>query len=105
MEVALENFSKLKKASKVVILGDMFELGKQSAIEHQAIVNYSRCLLPFSQTLYVGEHFCKASTKNKQFRNFEALKAYITNNPLIQESILIKGSRGMQLERLLEFIN
>ena len=104
MHVALDNFSKLKKASKVVILGDMFELGKQSAAEHQAIVNIADAFC-FSQTLYVGEHFCKASTKNKQFKNFEALKAYITNNPLIQESILIKGSRGMQLERLLEFIN
>ena len=104
MEVALENFSKLKKTSKVVILGDMFELGKQSAIEHQAIVNLADAM-PFSQTLYVGEHFYKTSTQNKQFRNFEDLKAYITANPLKQESILIKGSRGMQLERVLEFIN
>ena len=104
MEVALENFSKLKKASKVVILGDMFELGKQSAIEHQAIVNLADAM-PFSQTLYVGEHFYKTSTQNKQFRNFEDLKAYITANPLKQKSILIKGSRGMQLERILAIID
>lgn len=104
MKVALENFSKIKKASKMVILGDMFELGAQSTLEHQAIVNLADSM-PFSQTLYVGEHFYKANTQNKQFRNFEALKAYITANPLKQESILIKGSRGMQLERVLEFIN
>jgi UDP-N-acetylmuramoyl-tripeptide--D-alanyl-D-alanine ligase len=104
MEVALENFSMLKKVSKVVILGDMFELGKQSAVEHQAIVNLTDAMA-FSQTLYVGEHFYKTSSQNKKFRNFEALKAYITANPLTQKSILIKGSRGMQLERLLEFIN
>ena len=104
MEVALENFSKLKKASKIVILGDMFELGKQSATEHQAIVNIADAFC-FSQTLYVGAHFYKAQTKSKQFENFEALKAYITANPLTQKSILIKGSRGMQLERVLEFIN
>jgi UDP-N-acetylmuramoyl-tripeptide--D-alanyl-D-alanine ligase len=94
----------LKKVSKVVILGDMFELGKQSAVEHQAIVNLTDAMA-FSQTLYVGEHFYKTSSQNKKFRNFEALKAYITANPLTQKSILIKGSRGMQLERLLEFIN
>jgi UDP-N-acetylmuramoyl-tripeptide--D-alanyl-D-alanine ligase len=104
MEVALENFSKLKKASKVVILGDMFELGKQSAIEHQAIVNIADAFC-FSQTLYVGEHFYKTITQNKQFRNFEDLKAYITANPLKQKSILIKGSRGMQLERILAIID
>ena len=104
MEVALENFSQLKKASKVVILGDMFELGKQSALEHQSIVNLADSMA-FSQTLYVGEYFYKATTKNKKFRNFEALKAYIIANPLAQQSILIKGSRGMQLERILAIID
>ena len=104
MEVALENFSQLKKASKVVILGDMFELGDDSALEHQAIVNLADSMT-FSQTLYVGEHFYKATTKNKKIRNFEALKAYIIANPLAQQSILIKGSRGMQLERILAIID
>ena len=104
MEVALENFSQLKKASKVVILGDMFELGDDSALEHQAMVNLADAMT-FSQTLYVGEHFYKATTKNKKLRNFEALKAYIIANPLAQQSILIKGSRGMQLERILAIID
>ena len=104
MEVALENFSQLKKASKVVILGDVFELGDDSALEHQSIVNLADSMA-FSQTLYVGEHFYKATTKNKKFRNFEALKAYIIANPLAQQSILIKGSRGMQLERILAIID
>ena len=104
MEVALENFSQLKKASKVVILGDMFELGDDSGLEHQSIVNLADSMA-FSQTLYVGEHFYKATTKNKKIRNFEALKAYIIANPLAQQSILIKGSRGMQLERILAIID
>lgn len=104
MEVALENFSQLKKASKVVILGDMFELGDNSALEHQSMVNLADSMA-FSQTLYVGEYFYKATTKNKKFRNFEALKAYIIANPLAQQSILIKGSRGMQLERILAIID
>ena len=104
MEVALENFSKLKKASKIVILGDMFELGKQSATEHQAMVNLADAMA-FSQTLYVGEHFYKTTTKNKKFENFEALEAYLIENTLAQQSILIKGSRGMQLERILAIID
>ncbi|MFT5958912.1 MAG: UDP-N-acetylmuramoyl-tripeptide--D-alanyl-D-alanine ligase [Polaribacter sp.] len=104
MKVALENFSKIKKASKVVILGDMFELGNESSKEHQEIVNLADAFC-FSQTLYVGAHFYKAQTKNKQFENFEALEAYLIENTLENQSVLIKGSRGMQLERVLAFIN
>ena len=104
MEVALENFSTLKKASKVVILGDMFELGKQSAAEHQTIVNIADAFC-FSQTFYVGAHFYKTQTKNKQFENFEALEAYLIQNSLENKSVLIKGSRGMQLERILALID
>jgi UDP-N-acetylmuramoyl-tripeptide--D-alanyl-D-alanine ligase len=104
MEVALENFSKLTKPSKIVILGDMFELGSESEAEHQAIVNLADALC-FSQTLYVGAHFYKTQTNNKQFKNFESLKEYITTSNLDQQSILIKGSRGMRLEQILDFIN
>jgi UDP-N-acetylmuramoyl-tripeptide--D-alanyl-D-alanine ligase len=104
MKVALENFSKIKKASKVVILGDMFELGNESSLEHQEIVKLADAFC-FSQTLYVGAHFYKAQTKNKQFENFEALEAYLIENTLENQSVLIKGSRGMQLERVLAFIN
>jgi UDP-N-acetylmuramoyl-tripeptide--D-alanyl-D-alanine ligase len=104
MKVALENFSKIKKASKVVILGDMFELGNESSLEHQEIVKLADAFC-FSQTLYVGAHFYKAQTKNKQFENFEALEAYLIENTLENQSVLIKGSRGMRLERVLAFIN
>jgi UDP-N-acetylmuramoyl-tripeptide--D-alanyl-D-alanine ligase len=50
-------------------------------------------------------HFYKATTKNKKFENFEALEAYLIENTLAQQSILIKGSRGMQLERILAIID
>ena len=82
----------------------MFELGDDSALEHQSMVNLADSMA-FSQTLYVGEHFYKATTKNKKFENFEALEAYFIENTLAQQSILIKGSRGMQLERILAIID
>ena len=104
MKVALENFSKIKKPFKTVILGDMFELGKDSNKEHQEIVNLAD-EFSFFNTLYVGEHFFKTNTKNKQFKNYEELKKYIHKKPLENQSILIKGSRGMKLERILDFIN
>ncbi|TMM29135.1 UDP-N-acetylmuramoyl-tripeptide--D-alanyl-D-alanine ligase [Polaribacter aestuariivivens] len=103
MEAALENFSLIKEKSKTVILGDMFELGIETDEEHQKIVNLSD-KYSFDNTFYVGEHFFKASTTNKKFKNFEELKNYVIKNPLKNQSILIKGSRGMQLERVLEFI-
>jgi len=103
MKVALENFSKIKKELKTIILGDMFELGEESTREHQEIVNLADSFY-FTNTLYVGAHFYKADTKNKQFETFEALKNFITTNPIENQFLLIKGSRGMQLERILEFI-
>ena len=101
MKVALENFSKIKKEFKTVILGDMFELGEESTKEHQEIVNLADSFY-FTNTLYVGTHFYKADTENKQFESFEALNNFLTNEPVENHSILIKGSRGMQLERALD---
>jgi UDP-N-acetylmuramoyl-tripeptide--D-alanyl-D-alanine ligase len=104
MREALENFGKMTKASKTVILGDMFELGKESKKEHQEIVDLTDKLC-FENTFYVGEHFYKTDTKNKQFKTFEEMKNYLVKQPLKSSFILIKGSRGMQLERILEVID
>jgi UDP-N-acetylmuramoyl-tripeptide--D-alanyl-D-alanine ligase len=104
MKVALESFSKIKKSSKTVILGDMFELGKESDKEHQAIADLAdEC--SFSKTLYVGENFYKTQTKNNKFKNFEDLKNYISQHSIENQTVLIKGSRGMKLERILHLIN
>ena len=104
MKVALENFSKIEEKNKTVILGDMFELGEDSLREHQVITDLADSF-SFSNTLFVGENFFKSTTKNEQFKTFEDLKEYIIKKPLENQSILIKGSRGMKLERILDFIN
>jgi UDP-N-acetylmuramoyl-tripeptide--D-alanyl-D-alanine ligase len=104
MKAAIENFAKIKKEFQTVILGDMFELGEESSTEHQEIVDLAdKC--GFSNTFYVGEHFYKTDTKNKRFKTFETLRAYLLKKPLNDHSILIKGSRGMALERILDVIN
>ena len=103
MQVALENFDTLKAPSKVVILGDMFELGKESVHEHQAIVDVATAF-NFDETYFVGENFNIAKTNKPQFKTYQAFEEFLKKNPLKNSSILIKGSRGMRLERILEFI-
>ncbi|PQB07805.1 UDP-N-acetylmuramoyl-tripeptide--D-alanyl-D-alanine ligase [Polaribacter filamentus] len=103
MQVALENFDTLKAPSKVVILGDMFELGKESVHEHQVIVDVATAF-NFDEIYFVGENFNIAKTNKPQFKTYQAFEDFLKKNPLKNSSILIKGSRGMRLERILEFI-
>jgi len=103
MKVALKNFNILKATSKVVILGDMFELGKESLQEHQAIVGLATSCT-FNETFFIGEHFYQTKSEGKQFKTYQEFEDYLKKNPLENQSILIKGSRGMRLERILEFI-
>ena len=104
MTVALENFASIKAESKVVILGDMFELGEESSKEHQAIIDLATSL-NFDKKLFVGENFNLGNTNELQFKSYEHLEEYLKKNPLEKQSILIKGSRGMRLERILDIIN
>lgn len=106
MIAALDNFIQLGGTNKVVILGDMFELGEAAAFEHQEIVNYLSA--NFSGNAYlVGENFYRTEMENKQFakfKSFEDFKEAWSTNPDNQAAILIKGSRGMALERFLDLI-
>jgi UDP-N-acetylmuramoyl-tripeptide--D-alanyl-D-alanine ligase len=104
MIVALENFASIKAGSKVVILGDMFELGKDSLTEHQAIIDLTTSF-NFDKKLFVGENFNLGKTNELQFKSYQDLEEYLKKNPLKNQSILIKGSRGMALERILDVIN
>ena len=101
--VALDNFNSIKYSSKIAILGDMFELGDYAFDEHQKIVTYCKTL-DIHRCIFVGKEFFKTNASEK-YENFEKLKTEITKSPLKNSYILIKGSRGMSLERLLEIIN
>ena len=103
MQAALENFETLNEPCKTVILGDMFELGTDGLKEHQSIVDFVK-KLNVDHAYFVGENFLQTGTIN-HFKTFEDLEKYLKNNPLKHQSILIKGSRGMRLERLLKTIS
>lgn len=105
MEAALKNFKQIKtENNKIVILGDMFELGNTSELEHQNIANYVNELL-FDKVILVGNNFCKVNFEGVKFKDFDELKKYIKKINIERSTILIKGSRGMALERLLQFVN
>ncbi|SNR14918.1 UDP-N-acetylmuramoyl-tripeptide--D-alanyl-D-alanine ligase [Tenacibaculum jejuense] len=108
MRAALESFDQQLSngKNKVVILGDMFELGDTSNKEHQEIVDLSNSL-SFQKVFLIGEHFYQTDieSNNLKFSNFENFKDYLIQYDINDSNILIKGSRGMALERTLNFLN
>lgn len=106
MFAALENFKSKDGYNKVLFLGDMFELGSESDKEHQAIASYVE--ENFMGTTYlIGENFFKTKTNNPfilKCRYFDQLKEELKKKPPKDALILIKGSRGMALERLLDLL-
>jgi UDP-N-acetylmuramoyl-tripeptide--D-alanyl-D-alanine ligase len=106
MLAALSNFNQLNNENKVVILGDMFELGKTAPEEHQHISDYTSDL-KLENAIFVGENFYNIKSKNNNsnyFKSFEDLNAHFSNFNFKHQLFLIKGSRGMALERVLNLI-
>jgi len=101
MKVVLENFGKNTDDHKMAILGDMFELGKDAATEHQFIADLAAKLVN-TKVLLVGEHFYNTETQSKKFKSYEELETWLRTHVPENKTILIKGSRGMALERILE---
>lgn len=106
MSVAIENFLQLDNANKVMILGDMFELGDESLQEHKAIV----AMLSKDENVkcyFVGSAFYESKIEKDNFwfyNTFESFSNDLSEMKFDNSTILIKGSRGMALERTLEFI-
>ncbi len=105
MEVALLNLDKIE-GTKIAILGDMFELGEDAEKEHQTIADLA-IDLDIEQVVLIGENFSKVnstSSKLKVFNSFENTKNTIEESDFSDTTLLIKGSRGMALERVLELL-
>jgi UDP-N-acetylmuramoyl-tripeptide--D-alanyl-D-alanine ligase len=102
MSSAIESFQQIKHNNKWVILGDMRELGKESKREHELIVQLVEELQ--LKCITVGEEFLnlKNSTISYQFKTTQEAKDFLIENPLSNALILLKGSRGIGLEKLEE---
>ena len=103
VSLAMENFNLAKHSKKIVILGDMFELGDAAHMEHQAIVDLAS-QLNFYRCIFVGKNFYGTNAQEK-YASFDDLKSELNQTPIKKAFFLIKGSRGMALERLLEVID
>ncbi len=106
MRAALLNFEKLNEKIKVAILGDMFELGPEAEKEHQNIVDLASTLL-LDKIILIGNNFYKTkivSSKVTTFQSFDDFKNNFNLSQIEFATLLIKGSRGMALERILELL-
>ena len=105
MDLAISSFDNINTTNKMIIAGDMFELGETSDKYHQQIINYLEKLTN-TLTYVVGVNFCKTN-HSKKIKSFPSTKELINNISKLNisnYSILIKGSRTMQLEKIVEFI-
>lgn len=110
MAAALENFSNVEADCRVAMLGDMLELGEDSAAEHKSVVQ-SALSRGFCKVFFVGKEFgAVASVADGSssdgsaamfFDTSDALAEYLTANPLSGATILIKGSRGTRMEKVI----
>jgi UDP-N-acetylmuramoyl-tripeptide--D-alanyl-D-alanine ligase len=106
MTAAITNFIQLQKENKIAILGDMFELGKESLIEHKKIVESLENQKKI-QIYFIGKDFYWNKINSNHlhfFEDFNSFSKFIEANKPTNSLLLIKGSRGMALERILEII-
>jgi UDP-N-acetylmuramoyl-tripeptide--D-alanyl-D-alanine ligase len=100
---ALDSFSDLKAENKMVILGDMLELGEKSEDEHMTIIKYLK-EKNFADVYLVGPLFSSVAKEStfQTFMDTTKLMDFISAKPLKGRYILVKGSRGIGLERIYE---
>jgi UDP-N-acetylmuramoyl-tripeptide--D-alanyl-D-alanine ligase len=103
MAAALNNLSEHYYGKKIIILGEMLELGNDALQEHQLIVDQISTMEK-DLLILVGDHFLR-TTLNEQalrFKTSDEATTYLKQHPLSNCTILIKGSRGSRMEKVLE---
>ncbi|HOW09905.1 MAG TPA: UDP-N-acetylmuramoyl-tripeptide--D-alanyl-D-alanine ligase [Bacteroidales bacterium] len=105
MSLAIKSFSELKAGRKAVILGDMLELGEKSEEEHLKLIEQVK-MLNAEKVFLVGSNFKKASsgTEFLSFSDINELRNHLRKEPLKGTFILVKGSRGMTLEKVYDLL-
>jgi len=99
MMAAIENLSKMASTRKAALLGHMLELGNEAKAEHEAVLKKLQELN--LDAFLVGKHFKECNPSFPVFDNSEELRDYIHDNPLKDFQILVKGSRSVQMEKVI----
>ena len=100
MKVAIDNFSKLDAANKIICLGGMKELGDATFNEHQALVNHLQ-QSNWTKVILVGTEFKDCTHPYEFFDTVDAAKKWLVDQNYTHHTILIKGSRGIQMEQMI----
>ncbi|OFY95996.1 MAG: UDP-N-acetylmuramoyl-tripeptide--D-alanyl-D-alanine ligase [Bacteroidetes bacterium RIFCSPLOWO2_12_FULL_31_6] len=104
MNAAIDTFAENNSKNKLMVLGDMLELGNISQLEHQKIIDKVQTLK--INTLFVGKEFSSVSEKYNfiYLQNYKEAIDWLKSVELVDFQILIKGSRGMQLEKIVAYL-
>lgn len=103
MKVAIENFAEVEASEKMLILGDMLELGEESEREHASIVSLLE-QLNFKNAILVGKEFGAVKSQYEKFTTTSELIEFLKVSELKSKTILVKGSRGIALEQAVEYL-
>ena len=106
MEFAIKNFHKKFTNDRILIIGDMLELGEYSKSAHKQIVNLI-IDLSFDKVITVGENFFEISNTPNYFKKYHStdeLIKFISLKVVKEKNILIKGSRSLRLEKILKVL-
>jgi UDP-N-acetylmuramoyl-tripeptide--D-alanyl-D-alanine ligase len=101
MKLAIENFAKRNSENKILLLGAMAELGKESLSEHQQIIDLIR-KYSWKEVALVGGDFLNLPHPFHSFENSLQTKKWFVDQHFKNSYILVKGSRSMQMEKALE---
>ncbi|HLG38259.1 MAG TPA: UDP-N-acetylmuramoyl-tripeptide--D-alanyl-D-alanine ligase, partial [Chitinophagaceae bacterium] len=101
MKLAIENFAKIRSDNKILMLGAMAELGEESLNEHKTIIDLIG-QNKWQQVALVGGDFLKIRHPFLSFENSLQAKEWWLEQPIENAYVLIKGSRSMQMEKIVE---
>ncbi len=101
MKAAIENFAKLEAENKIIFIGGMMELGDESLAEHESIINLIK-KYTWDKVILVGGDFYKVNHPFMYFNSSSEAKEWFTNQHFTNTHFLIKGSRSMQMEKIIQ---
>ena len=103
MMASVSNFIQLKMPNKILILGDMKELGSEALHEHEIIVEMLK-KAGIKDVYLIGECFSDILSDFETFKTVDDFILWLNSNTIVDSTVLIKGSNSMRLKRLVEYL-